>query len=219
MKKEFWINKWENNQIGFHKDFTHPLLVEYISLLNLKRGDTVFVPMCGKTLDMLWFNSQGYKVIAVELSQIAVEQFFTENNLEFTQTSDGVFNIYSHENITIYQGDYFALSTHYLKQVTAVYDRASLIALPGGMVEKYAEHMSAILPLNSKVLLITLELQRTNTDSLGPPFSVPDDKVKVLFKDFNFIELLQEEDIIDREKGFQEKGCEYVYERVYLITR
>ena len=147
MKKEFWLDKWENNQTGFHKDSPHPLLIEYINKLSLKKAEAIYVPLCGKSIDMLWLNSKGFKVIGVEFSQIAVEQFFSENNLTFTQTSDDLFNIYSHENITIYQGDYFDLSSHYLKSVKAVYDRASLIALPEQLVGKYTEHMHAVLPL------------------------------------------------------------------------
>ncbi len=217
MKKEFWLEKWQNNQTGFHKEFTHPLLIEYIGQLNLSIGDTVFVPLCGKTIDMLWLNAQGYHVIGIELSQLAVEQFFSENNLPFGLTRKDSFNIYSHENITIYQGDFFDLTPSHLQEVKAVYDRAALIALPDGLVEKYTDTMLDIIPDNSKYLLITLELQRTTTDALGPPFSIPDKKVHQLFAQYQSVTLLQEEDIIEREQGFQQLGCAYVYERVYLI--
>jgi thiopurine S-methyltransferase len=219
MKKEFWLDKWENNQTGFHKDIPHPLLIENINKLSLEKEQAIFIPLCGKSLDMLWLNAQGYTVIGVELSQIAVEQFFSENNLTFTLTQDELFNIYTYENITIYQGDYFDLNSQYLNQVKAVYDRASLIALPEQLIKKYTEHMYSLLPLNAQLLLITLELQRTTTDALGPPFSVPDAKVKKLYQKFTTIKLLRTEDIINREGGFQKQGCEYVYERIYLITK
>ena len=217
MKKEFWLEKWQNNKTGFHKDCVHPLLVEYIDQLGMSKGDAIFVPLCGKTIDMLWLNSQGYKVIGVELSQLAVEQFFSENNISFELEKDDLFNIYTHENITIYQGDFFDLTSLHLQNVKGVYDRAALIALPDGLVEKYVEKMRDIVPGNSGILLITLELQRTTTDKLGPPFSISDKKVHQLFAHYKSINLLQEEDIIEREKGFAELGCAYVYERVYLI--
>ena len=217
MKKEFWLEKWQNNQTGFHKDFTHPLLVEFVGQLNVSKGDTIFVPLCGKTIDMLWLNSQGYHVIGIELSELAVEQFFAENNISFELTKDDLFNVYTHENITIYQGDFFDLTTSHLQNVKAVYDRAALIALPDGLVEKYTSAMRDIVPDDSKYLLITLELQRTTTDALGPPFSIPDKKVHQLFAQYQSVTLLQEEDIIEREQGFQKLGCAYVYERVYLI--
>lgn len=219
MKTEFWIEKWQNQQTGFHKDFTHPLLIDYIDKLNMRKGDTIFVPLCGKTLDMLWLNSQGYKVIGVEVSDVAVEQFFSENDLGFAKSQDDKFTIYRFENITIYQGDFFDLDASYTKNVKAVYDRAALIALPDGLIEKYVDTMLDLLPSKTKELLITLELQRTTTNKLGPPFSVSDKKVTTLYKDYSFVNLLQVEDIIDREKSFQQLGCQYVYERIYLIEK
>ena len=219
MKKEFWLNKWENNQTGFHKESTHCLLIDYLEKLNLTKGDTIFVPLCGKSIDMLWLNSQGYNVVGVELSQIAVEQFFSENKITYELAKDDLFTIYTHENITIYHGDFFDLTSINLQDVKAVYDRAALIALPSDLIEKYTGKMYKLVPKLTKYLLITLELQRTTTDALGPPFSVSDKRVHDLFNQYQSISMLQEEDIIKREQGFQKLGCAYVYERVYLIIK
>ena len=218
MKKEFWLEKWQNKKTGFHKDVTHPLLIEYIDKLQLKKGDTVFVPLCGKSLDMLWLNSQGYKVIGIELSELAVEQFFVENDLSYIKSTNALFDIYSYENITIYRGDFFDMTKEHCQNVSAVYDRAALIALPEGLVEKYVDKITEIIPEESPDLLITLELVRT-TDSLGPPFTTKDKDVRRLFDSYTEVDLLQEVDIIEREAHFKAQGCEYVYERVYLITR
>jgi thiopurine S-methyltransferase len=217
MKKEFWLEKWQNNQTGFHKNFTHPLLVEYIQKLNLSQGDSIFVPLCGKTVDMLWLNQQGFRVIGIELSQLAVEQFFTENELEFSKHQEGSFVVYRYENITLYQGDFFDMSKDQLKEVKAVYDRAALIALPDDLAGKYVDKMSEIIPSHAKELLITLEFIK-KLGPLGPPFTTPDTKVLELFSNYQSVELLQEVDIISREAKFKELGCEYVYERVYLVN-
>ncbi len=216
MKKEFWLEKWQNNQTGFHKDFTHPLLIEYITQLGLEQGDTIFVPLCGKTLDLLWLNQQGFKVIGVELSQLAAEQFFSENELQFSKHQEGSFVVYQYENITLYQGDFFDMSKDQLKEVKAVYDRAALIALPDDLVGNYVDKMHEIITCGAKELLITLEFIK-KLGPLGPPFTTPDSKVMELFSNYQSVELLQEVDIISREPKFEELGCEYVYERVYLI--
>lgn len=216
MKKEFWIEKWQNKQIGFHKDFTHPLLIQYLQLLKLSKGDTVFVPLCGKSIDMLWLNDQGYQVIGVELSELAIEEFIDENKLKATQDREGGFKIYHFENITIYQGDFFAMNKEIMSSVNAVYDRAALIALPDDLVKKYSTKMLEIIPKSAKQLLITLEMNR-KTGSLGPPFSTSSEKVKRLYGASKSIQLVQEVDIIEREEHFQKQGCEFVYERVYLI--
>lgn len=216
MKKEFWIEKWQNKQTGFHKDFTHPLLIEYINELSLSKGDTVFVPLCGKSIDMLWLSEQGYKVIGIELSELAVEQFFSENQLEYVKTKDNQFDVYQYQNISIYRGDIFDLSKKHTVDVKAVYDRAALIALPDGLVGKYVQKISEVIPHHAKQLLITLEFVKTSGPK-GPPFSTTDEKVRDLYIDFSSINILQEVDIISREDKFKQQGCNYVYERVYLI--
>ncbi|MFK8013027.1 MAG: thiopurine S-methyltransferase [Marinicellaceae bacterium] len=217
MKKEFWIEKWQNNQTGFHKSFVHPLLMEYIGELSLKPGDTIFVPLCGKSMDMIWLAEQGYHVIGIELSELAVEQFFTENNLQYDKKIEEPFVVYHCQSITIYLGDFFNLSKTHTAHVNAIYDRAALIALPEDLVEKYAKKMCSIIQQDVKQLLITLEFIKTS-GPIGPPFTTSDDKVRALYNNNNAIELLQKVDIIAREEKFKQQGCRYLYERVYLIT-
>ena len=216
MKKEFWLEKWQNQQIGFHKPFVHPLLQKYVKNLQLQQGDTIFVPLCGKTLDLLWLQQQGLNVIGCELSQLAVQQFFAENNLAFDKTEQGNFMVYKSDNISIYQGDFFKLDSIIMQNCKAIYDRAALIALPDDMVGNYVKKLRNIMPDNCMELLITLEFIKT-VGPLGPPFSTSNGKVEQLFKHANSLKLLYEEDIIQRETRFAEMGCQYLWERVYLI--
>ena len=71
-----WISRWENNKIGWHADQINRQLIEYLDKLNLSSGDTIFVPLCGKTKDMLFLLENQINVIGVEMSSIAAEQFF-----------------------------------------------------------------------------------------------------------------------------------------------
>ncbi len=217
MQQDFWLEKWQNNQTGFHKEFTHPLLKKFITKLNIAKGDSIFVPLCGKTLDMIWLHEQGYKVLAVELSQLAVEQFFAENNLPYTLQKTKHFNVYCYENISIYQGDFFLLPQDVVKNCHAIYDRAALIALPDDMVVDYADKLHELFPSNCQSLLITLEFKK-KTGPLGPPFSTSNAKVNRLFAKNTQCSQLYEEDIIAREARFAEQGCQYLIERVYLLS-
>lgn len=216
MKKEFWIEKWENNQTGFHKDDLHLLLKKYIDSMKLKEGDRVFVPLCGKSVDMLWLDSLGFSVIAVELSQLAVEQFFSENNLVYELQQHGQFRIYQCGRIKIYQGDFFDLQLSDLSGVRAVYDRAAFIALPEDMTHDYVMHMQRIIPPEIRYMLVTLEFDKQSGPK-GPPFSTDIEKVKVHYSTFNKIELLEEIDILHDEPKFKQQGCSFVTERVFLI--
>ena len=81
MGKDYWLERWEQEETGFHQSDTNPYLCQYWKELYLDQDDTVFVPLCGKSQDMLWLSAQNHKVLGVELSAIAVEGFFKENKL------------------------------------------------------------------------------------------------------------------------------------------
>ena len=124
-----WLEFWKNNEINWHSDVVTQELEEYLGLLKLEPSDKVFFPLCGKSLDMIYILNQGFSVIGVELSEIGIKQFFHENELDFTITQVGEFDLYSAKNIEIYCGDFFSLSSKNLSDVKAVFDRKSLIAL------------------------------------------------------------------------------------------
>lgn len=78
MDAQFWHDRWANNEIGFHKSEANPLLVKYFTDLALAKGSRVFVPLCGKTLDIPWLLSNDYRVAGAELSPIAIEELFAQ---------------------------------------------------------------------------------------------------------------------------------------------
>ncbi|GCD75136.1 thiopurine S-methyltransferase [Acetobacter pasteurianus NBRC 3299] len=170
MDAQFWNMKWQKNQIGFHLSAVNPLLVKYFSVLGLQEGARVFVPLCGKTLDIHWLLQRGINVVGVELSQIAVEQLFSELGIT-PQISHIAPNMlcFQAENVNIFVGDIFTLSRKLLGNVQAIYDRAALVALPPAMRATYAKHLLDISS-KAKQLLVTLEYDQTCI--AGPPFSV-----------------------------------------------
>src|SRR4029079_3746842 len=82
MHTNFWLERWAQKQIGFHQETTHPLLLSHWAQLSPREGEGVFVPLCGKTHDMTWLRDHGHPVVGVELSPLAVEQYFAEAALE-----------------------------------------------------------------------------------------------------------------------------------------
>ncbi len=217
MKKAFWLRKWQDNHIGFHQNTVHPLLAKFIDGLSIDRGSRIFVPLCGKSLDLLYLNKLGYKVMGVELSELAVKQFFVENKLTYQVEKLGAFNIYSSDGITIYQGDFFDLTPDDCIGIAAVYDRAALIALPDQMVECYVSHLLALLKHKFLMLLITLDYGDTKRSN-GPPFSTNLPTVKKLLEPYGSVERMYQVDILEQEPRFKSKGCEYLFESVYVIS-
>lgn len=170
MDAQFWNMKWQKNQIGFHLSAINPLLLKYFPVLELTEGARIFVPLCGKTLDIHWLLQRGMNVVGVELSQIAVEQLFSELGIT-PQISNVAPNMlcFQAESLKIFVGDIFILSRALLGDVQAIYDRAALVALPPTMRATYAAHLMNISG-KAEQLLVTLEYDQSCI--AGPPFSV-----------------------------------------------
>jgi thiopurine S-methyltransferase len=215
MEPEFWHKRWSTNQIGFHLPEVNPYLQRFWSQLGVEQGSRVLVPLCGKTLDLLWLAQQGYSVLGVELSEKAAADFFLEHQLEPSVSEEGAFKVFRAADIEIRCGDFFALSPEDVNDCTALYDRAALIALPGPMRERYAAHLQKILP-QCVGLLITLDYAQDEMP--GPPFSVGDDEVQRLLGEVWRLEVLQEQDVLGESWKFLQAGVKRLDERVYRVS-
>ncbi|QEW06736.1 thiopurine S-methyltransferase [Nitrincola iocasae] len=179
MEHQFWNDRWELNQIGFHQEEINAYLESHWQELGLADNAPVFVPLCGKSLDMLWLREQGHAVLGIELSEMALKQFFSENQLPFTYQQKGDFVCFQTEQMRLLAGDFFNLTADDIAPIDAVYDRASLIALPPEMRVGYARHMARLLPEGAHILLISLEYDDGTLK--GPPFCVRQVEVQQLF--------------------------------------
>ncbi|MGF1702465.1 thiopurine S-methyltransferase [Photobacterium makurazakiensis] len=177
MDAEFWHSRWAENRIGFHLDDINPALTKYWSQVNANRDDVVFVPMCGKSVDLTWLAEKHNKVIGVELSDIAVRTFFTEHFYTPMVTTLGNHQtLYEFDEISIYCGDFFSTQ---IDPADVVYDRAALIAMPESMRKLYVEKLLSLVKPGGRILLVTLDYPQNEMD--GPPFSVPSMDVDALF--------------------------------------
>ncbi|MFG0588674.1 thiopurine S-methyltransferase [Acinetobacter sp. YQ_14] len=175
MKHEFWHDKWQSNNIGFHLSSPNPLLIKHIQSLNLQPQSRIFIPLCGKSLDIQWLFEQGFHVTGIDLSPIAIEELISELKLEFTVSQVGDLTHYHHQSIDLYVGDFFELNIDHISKIDATYDRAALVALPEHMRETYTQHLIQ-LTQNAPQLLISFEYDQ---DLLaGPPFSVPEQEIR-----------------------------------------
>lgn len=217
MEPDYWHQRWQTGQIGFHLDQVNPLLVQYWSKTGAQPGETVFVPLCGKTLDMAWLRAQGFRIIGIELSEIAIRDFFREQGLSATRGEQDGMPFHEAEGIRLYCGDFFQLRARHLDACRRVYDRASLIALPPDMRRRYAGHMLSLLPAAWSILLITLTHEPDTGQ--GPPFSVKPEEVRQLYGRQADIQCLAEVDILPDSPRFAEQGLTALYERVYLMQQ
>ena len=198
MEPDFWYKKWEDNVIGFHKSEANHLLVNHFSLLALPKVGRVFVPLCGKTLDIDWLLESGHGVVGVELSEIAVKQLFSGLNLTPIITQKDALIHYSADDIDIYVGDIFHLTKALLGPIDVVYDRAAYIALPWEMRQRYSQHLIAITG-NATQLLITLAYDQSLQQ--GPPFSISNPELNQQYQQVYDITLLSSQALEDGLKG------------------
>jgi thiopurine S-methyltransferase len=215
MDPAFWLERWQQNQIGFHQGDINAHLQDFWGVLGLPHGSLVFVPLCGKSRDMLWLRAQGHPVLGVEISPIAVNDFFRENGLVPQRQHEGIFERCSADALEILRGDFFALAPAQLAAVAGVYDRASLIALPPEMRARYARHLAHILPARAEILLITLEYPQAQMN--GPPFSVQQAEVEQLYGERYALRLLYTKDVLAENARFRERGLSALVERVYRL--
>ena len=217
MEPEFWQQRWREGRIGFHQDKPMPLLLKHWPSLGVAPGSRVFVPLAGKSLDMAWFASQGYRVLGVELSPLAVEQFFDEHGLKPEQRTSKYGTHFNAGGIEIILGDAFVLDAEVLADCAAVYDRAALIALPPELRARYVGELHARLPRGCRGLLITLEYPQD--EKQGPPFSVPEAEVLARYGHGWEVEVLERRDILAQQPGFVAEGVSALDTVVYRLRR
>lgn len=214
---EFWLQRWREGRIGFHQDAVTPWLREYWPGLRLPPGSQVFVPLAGKSLDLAWLAAQGHDVLGVELSSLAVEQFFAEQRLAPQMRESRYGRHYRAGNIELICGDAFGLDTDVLADCAAVYDRAALIALPPPLRQRYANQLYACLPPGCRGLLVTLEYPQQEKD--GPPFSVSGREVRELYERDWDVAVLARHDILARQPGFIAEGVTALETVAYRLLR
>lgn len=198
MDPSFWHQRWEKNEIAFHESKVNPALVAHFNKLSLAKGSRVFVPLCGKTLDISWLLSNGYRVAGSELSQIAIEQLFMELGLQPEILTVGEVEQWSAKQLDIFVGDIFALSRKMLGPVDAIYDRAALVAFPEDMRNWYTAHLTGVTG-KAPQLLVCYDYDQSLAQ--GPPFSIHNEEVHRHYADIYELTLLASTDVSGGLKG------------------
>jgi thiopurine S-methyltransferase len=214
MDHEFWLERWKTQDIGFHQPQFDPALDKFWSRLAVPAGARAFVPLCGKSLDMVWLAQQGHAVVGAELSEQAVDEFFAERGIVPDVRREGDFVVKSSGPYEIWVGDFFAMPEAAVAGVAAVYDRAALVALPAGMQRQYAEKLKTLLP-RVPILLITVDYDQRQMD--GPPFATSPRTVDTLFSDrYERVELTSQ-DVLAGHPRFQQRGLTALTGAVFLL--
>jgi thiopurine S-methyltransferase len=214
MDAQFWINAWLEGRTAFHQSQFNDQLLAHFPKLSPERGQSVFVPLCGKSKDLRWLRDQGLKVLGIELYKDAVAAFFPENAFPApTITRHQEFVTYESNGVTIDCGDF--LKFERADSFDLAFDRAALVALPESMREAYAHKVQTSLRTGGKCLLITYEYDPREFQ--GPPFSVDEVQVRKLYDERCDVRVLERREI--KVEGSRLAALPSLREAVYEITK
>ncbi|NOX29799.1 MAG: thiopurine S-methyltransferase, partial [Actinobacteria bacterium] len=129
MQLSDWDQRWTEGRIDFHQQDVSDFLTKYADRVwgesDLSR---VLVPLCGKSLDMVFLAERSRAVVGVEFVTQAVVEFFAEQGLTpAVDTEDR--RKYVADRYALFAADFFDVSAQDVGPVDAVFDRASLVAL------------------------------------------------------------------------------------------
>ena len=216
MDPSFWLKRWQQNETGFHQDKVQPALAKHWPELQVAQRSRVFVPLCGKSLDMTWLADQGLTVIGSELSELAADAYFNERGQTASIRGVDGFTIKSSGPVEIWCGDFFALTRDHIN-ATAAYDRAALVAMPPEMQKKYADKLAELMPFASQTLLIGLDYKQA--EMKGPPFAIPRAHVHALFDSYFDVTLIEARDGLAKSDHLSKRGVTYLEEATYILRR
>jgi thiopurine S-methyltransferase len=217
LKPEFWHRRWQQGQIGFHQSAVDRNLERHWPDLGLASGSCVFVPLCGKSLDLLWLREKHLSVTGVELSAVALESLCMEHGIPARRRMLEHFDVYEAPRLRLYRGDFFALTPELLGPVSAVYDRAALISWAPELRAAYVAHVTSLTGPGTQTLLVTVEYAQSQMT--GPPFSVGPDDVDALYAGSHAIQRLSKEDALANEPRLRSRGLTQLHEVCYRLTR
>lgn len=214
MELEDWGARWRDGHIGFHQSKVTDALEEFGPRVLGSTPGRVLVPLCGKTLDMVFLAQHCDAVIGVEYVEQAVSEFFAEQGLEpLIETGQPV--RYTADKYTLFASDIFLINDEHVGDVDAVFDRAALVALEPAVRIRYASHLRSLLKAGAKILLVTFDYDQSQMN--GPPFAVSDAEVTDLFGDGFDIEHLRARDVLDER--FRAQGLTKMTESTFALIK
>jgi thiopurine S-methyltransferase len=216
--QQFWLDLWHEGRTSFHKGEVNPDLSTFWPEMNLPADSNILVPLCGKSLDLLWLCQQGFRVTGVELSERAVQQFADEHQIEFQQEHVATGTRFFTDRLQIWVADIFILEPSLMSSVDAIYDRAALIALPQQLRSAYVTRCLNWLKPGGRILLKTMHYDQEVME--GPPYSVSDGETRELYKSCSAIRCVkQSTEIIERSNHLHDRGLSKATNSVWCIKK
>lgn len=219
MELSYWISRWNRGKTGFHMKNGYPGLERNWQRLNLTTVPVVLVPLAGKSPDIMWLSEKSKKVIAVEISEIAIEQFFADNKLNKTIERYAGFDVYSAGNISFWCGDLMKLPRKTLPSIDLIYDKGSIVALPPDRRTNYIKKLISLCSPDTNILMHLISYPGQSMP--GPPFSVTTEDIERGFGHLFMIQQLEQAELnLNNYEKFRQRGLKRnFFEFLLLLSR
>jgi thiopurine S-methyltransferase len=215
-----WSMRWVEGRTGFHREAVNPTLLAHGEKLREKASTRprILVPLCGKTLDMVWLTGIARQpVVGVEWVEQAVQEFYVEQDLEPRVIPERAgWTIYEHSQVTLHQADFFAVAAE-LGSFDAVYDRGSMIAIDPARRDDYVSLLSQCLPVGGRILLLATHYDQSEMP--GPPFSLPPEQIEAHFRQGFDVDVFDDDDIYDPNGNFAARGLTWQRRSTTLLIK
>lgn len=247
-----WEERWAVNKINWHLENVNPHLKNHLAqLVDPKAsvaggmGPRVLVPLCGKTVDMVFLSRQGYRVVGVEGVRKAVEEFAKEFGLRVPTAKGPTMHVNFPPEVDaqrfrghavliaaaeqsrreppppviLVEGDFLELGEVEAKTLVpfeAAFDRGSLVAIEPDDRARYASALTHLMASGGRVLLVAVEHDGFGPKK-GPPYEVSEADVRHLFGRHFEIQHLGTVDALN--DNLRERGASRFEESVYLLTK
>ncbi len=169
----FWSQVWQEGTIRFHQKDYNSQMMNFFKDIDLK-DKTVFIPLAGKTKDILYFLERGAHVTAIEFVEQAIVDFFEDNEILYTKSG----HLYQCENLNFYAMDLFDFKSD--KKFDVLYDRASQVVFTAETRPAYYEHISTLI--DPQTILLLGSIDHEGPKEYGPPHKISKDEIKSAYK-------------------------------------
>lgn len=219
MKPEDWDYRWGKSQTQFHMPKIHPMLSKHSDTLTGKRKNLrIFLPLCGKAVDLKWLADDGHDVVGLECAEKGCREFFEEQDMPYTtenltECEGKVFKATTDKKIAIYCCDFFKISSKTLGKFDCIWDRGSFVAIPVTQRKQYSNIITPTMHKDTVYLLDSFLVD--NTVFGGPPFNCTEDDIKKAFGSQTDIKKIDERDAFGK---WQESwGLKTFVEELYML--
>jgi thiopurine S-methyltransferase len=219
MELSYWQSRWRKGNTGFHMQNGYTGLHKHWKSLPIPDSPDVLVPLAGKSVDMQWIAEQGGNVTGIEISEIAIQQFFESLGETPVVRSYADFNIYTSDQIKIWRGNFLKLPEAKMPVFDLIYDKAALVALPPQMRKEYVEKIKSLTGPQTRILLHGYSYNQQEMN--GPPFSVPEKEIEELYGSQFSINLLEKNSLnTENFQKFKKRGLgSHFIEYLLLLSK